>query len=255
MTQDAIYQNHQLVALYDALNPAGADTAFYEKIAKNAPSVLDVGCGTGLLTVRLAQQGKDVTGLDPAEEMLAIARKRPAGELVTWLQGDARSLTLDRTFDLVIMTGHVFQVFLSNQDIKAVFTNIFSMLAPGGKLVFETRNPAAKPWLNWNPEKTRKTINLENIGPVTIEHDLQWIEDDKVCFHTHHYFPKTTSPMTNESILRFAAQNDIEDLLSECGFSSLHWQGDWDGSPVTDDSPELIVQATRPEHHPSSKEI
>lgn len=247
MKLDAIYQNRDLVALYDALNPAGADTAFYENMAKDARSVLDIGCGTGLLTARLAQQGKHVTGIDPAAEMLAIARQRPAGELVTWHQNDATSLQLGRKFDLVIMTGHVFQVFQSNEDALAALTTAFNHLCPGGKLVFDSRNPKVCGWKNWIPEKTRKTVSITNIGDVTVEHDLKSVQGEYVTFETRHYFPgtSTASPLINQSTLRFQNQESIANLLANAGFSTVTWRGNWDGEPVHDNSPELITVARR----------
>jgi len=61
--------------------------------------VLDVGCGTGWFTRRLAQAGLHMTGLDVDERMLAVARQRtPQG--ISWLQGDAARLPFaDRSFD------------------------------------------------------------------------------------------------------------------------------------------------------------
>tara|TARA_R110000751_G_scaffold24_7_gene159 strand:- start:6501 stop:7274 length:774 start_codon:yes stop_codon:yes gene_type:complete len=244
---DAIYQNRDLVALYDALNPAGTDTAFYEKIAEDANAILDIGCGTGLLTARLAQQGKDVTGIDPALEMLTIARQRPAGTLVNWQQGDARSLSLGRTFDLVIMTGHVFQVFPGNQDALAALTTAFNHLSPGGKLVFESRNPKIQSWRDWTPEKTRKTIYLADIGDVTVEHDLQSVDGEYVTFQTRHYFPGTPTPqvITSHSTLRFMDRDSMTNLLIKAGFGTITWLGTWQGDPVQENSPELIAIAVR----------
>ncbi|OSQ40906.1 class I SAM-dependent methyltransferase [Thalassospira mesophila] len=247
MTLDKIYQNRNLVALYDALNPAGADTAFYEKMAQDADSVLDIGCGTGLLTARLAQLGKDVTGVDPATEMLAIARQRPAGARVNWHQGDAGSLSLGRKFDLVIMTGHVFQVFQSDQDALAALTTAFHHLAPGGKLVFESRNPEIRGWQDWIPEKTRKTVTVADIGDVTIEHDLQSVAGEYVSFETRHYFPGKAKPnvLTSHSTLRFMDRDTIANLLATAGFDTVTWRGTWQGDPAQDDSPELIAIAVR----------
>lgn len=64
--------------------------------------VLDVGCGTGWFTRRLAQAGLQMTGLDVSEAMLAVARRRtPQG--IAWLQGDAAQLPFaDRRFDHVV---------------------------------------------------------------------------------------------------------------------------------------------------------
>jgi 2-polyprenyl-3-methyl-5-hydroxy-6-metoxy-1,4-benzoquinol methylase len=54
--------------------------------------VVDVGCGTGSLAVRLAELGFSVTGVDPAGASLDVARAKPNGELVAWVHGDATAL-------------------------------------------------------------------------------------------------------------------------------------------------------------------
>lgn len=51
------YADPRIVALYDALNPAAADTAFYLALAESAGHIVDLGCGTGLLACELAMRG------------------------------------------------------------------------------------------------------------------------------------------------------------------------------------------------------
>ena len=71
------YENPRLVALYDLLNRSGADWAYYlDLVAEAAGPILDVGCGTGALTVEAAQRGHAVYGLDPSAAMLDVARRR-----------------------------------------------------------------------------------------------------------------------------------------------------------------------------------
>src|SRR5580704_11154015 len=87
------YADPRLAALYDALNPADASTAFYLSLPGAPPArILDVGCGTGLLACEFAARGYDVTGADPAAAMLATARARPGGDQVRWVQASAAGL-------------------------------------------------------------------------------------------------------------------------------------------------------------------
>ncbi len=96
------YADPRLAALYDALNPADASTAFYLSLPAAPPArILDVGCGTGLLACEFATRGYDVTGADPAAAMLATARGRPGGDQVRWIQADAASLATGTSFDLI----------------------------------------------------------------------------------------------------------------------------------------------------------
>jgi SAM-dependent methyltransferase len=83
--------------------------------------------------------GRTVFGVDPAAAMLDIARRRPGGDKVAWVHADAQSVRLGRRFDLVLLTGHAFQVFLTGEDQKAVFSTIAAHLAPEGRFIFVAR--------------------------------------------------------------------------------------------------------------------
>ncbi|HWA50043.1 MAG TPA: class I SAM-dependent methyltransferase, partial [Dongiaceae bacterium] len=139
------YAHPRLAATYDAINPPEADYDFYVALAGEQPrTILDMGSGTGRLSLKLAARGHRVTGTDPAPGMMLAARAKPEADKVTWVLSDATSLNLTTRFDLIIMTGHVFQVFLSDEEVRAVLDNLRRHLAPGGRIAFETRNPAVR---------------------------------------------------------------------------------------------------------------
>ena len=76
--------------------------------------------------------------------MIGIARKRESCENAIWINSGAAELALEARFDLIIMTGHVFQVFLEDEEVGVVLKNLRARLAPGGRLAFETRNALAQ---------------------------------------------------------------------------------------------------------------
>ena len=141
--QDRLYQEPELAQFYDLDNQWDLDLDYCLQLASDSSSFLDLGCGTGQLAARLAE-GRTVVGVDPAEAMLDIARRRPGGQSVTWVQSDAQSVRLGRQFDLVLLTGHAFQVFLTKKDQLAVLSTIAEHLAPGGRVIFFKRNPDRK---------------------------------------------------------------------------------------------------------------
>ncbi len=165
----AAYAEGRLAALYDALNPPGDDTAFYLDLAGARPlAVLDMGCGTGLLACGLAARGHRVTGADPAAAMLAVARGQPGADQVRWIQTDAAGLSVPTRFDLIIMTGHVFQLLLGDGDVRAALGTLRRHLAPGGRIAFETRNPDAREWQYWTPRETRQRVETAAGRPASI---------------------------------------------------------------------------------------
>lgn len=240
---DISYHDPRLAAVYDALNPLGADSAFYLDIAGTTPrTVLDMGCGTGLLTVALAERGHLVTGADPAGAMLEIAGNRPGGDKVRWLESDAARLDLAERFDLIVMTGHVFQVFLSDEAMAEALGNLRRHLAPGGKLVFETRNPAHRAWLGWTPEATRRRLDIEGLGQIEVHHDVSAVEGELVYYASHFRFGPD-DVVVAPSTLRFVGQLQLAAALAAAGFGEVTWLGDWDGSPLRETSHEIIAIA------------
>jgi SAM-dependent methyltransferase len=242
---DAIYTDPRLAAVYEVLNPPAADTAFYLALAGETPlAVLDMGCGTGSLAVEAARRGHRTWGADPAEAMLAIARARPGGERVTWVHSDAAGLGLDTRFDLIVMTGHVFQVFLEDEAVHAVLASLHAHLAPGGRLAFETRNPAVEGWRTWTPKETFRAVEVPGMGSVEVWHDVRAAEGGRVTFDTHFRFADGTAAV-EPSTLRFMDRDELAGFLTEVGFEETAWYGDWDGAPLGPGSPEIIAVATK----------
>lgn len=243
---DAHYTDPRLVALYDALNPFAADTRFYLDLAARTEGsrIVDIGCGTGLLACELARRGHRVTGVDPSHAMVDIARRRPGGDRVEWIGGDAAQLGAT-TADLAVMTGHVAQVFLDDASFDATLAALQVTLRPGGCLAFESRNPSVSPWTAWTPELSRRVIDDPRYGAVEIWQQLIESNNGRVCFDTHYRFLRDGDTVVVPSELRFRTQAALSEALVKAGFSEMEWFGDWSRSPVDHASRELIVVARR----------
>ena len=237
----ANYTEARLATLYDALNPPGAHTEFYLGLPGPLPRrILDVGCGTGLLACELAARGHEVAGADPAAAMLAVARHRPGGSRVRWIQADAAGLSVRTRFDLILMTGHVFQLLLDDEDVAGALRVLRRHLASGGRIVLETRNPAAREWQFWTPEETRRRVSTPD-GTAEIHYDIQSVAGDRVTYETWFRFPGGTSVVPDT--LRFMSQAELAAFLDGAGLAAAAWYGDWDRSPAGPASPEIIAVA------------
>ena len=240
------YTDPRLVAVYDALNPVAADTAFYLRLAEevSATSIVDLGCGTGLLTCELARRGHQVTGVDPSPQMLDVARRRLCGSSVRWVLGGPNALAEGRA-DLALMTGHVAQVFLDEDAWRSALASIHAALRPGGRVAFESRNPRPRPWAGWTPEASRRVIESPQGGLIEVWHRLLSVRDGRVRFENHYRFVHSGDVLVSTAELRFRTQAELVGSLADAGFDVEHVYGDWDRRPVEEGSRELIFVATR----------
>src|ERR1700726_736387 len=131
---DEVFEEVFLASLYDHFNTWDACDEFYLALARESHGhVLDLGCGTGMLACRIAQEGLSVIGADPAEGMLRVARSRPGTERVSWIKADGQTLRLPLRFDLIYMTGHAFQALLTDDDAIAVLRTVRDHLTKDGR--------------------------------------------------------------------------------------------------------------------------
>lgn len=239
-SEDPLYRDAALAQFYDLENGWAADFDYCLRLAQDAASVLDLGCGTGELTARLAE-GRDVVGVDPAAAMLEIARRRPGGERVDWIEADARHLQLDRRFDLVLLTGHAFQVFLGDDDQRAVLAAIAGHLTPNGRFIFDSRNPAAEAWRGWRPENSQRAIEHPRLGEVTAWNDAKMdTATQVVTYETFYRIEAEQRVLSAASQIRFTEQAVLAERIETADLAVDEWLGDWQGNPHQPASPEII---------------
>jgi 2-polyprenyl-3-methyl-5-hydroxy-6-metoxy-1,4-benzoquinol methylase len=113
------------------------DGPFLLEIARRAGNpVLELGCGTGRLTIPMARAGVEMTGLDVVPGMLELAREKANGLNIQWVLADARTFQLDRTYRMVFESGSVLQHMLTNADQEAFLARVREHLDDEGLFVF-----------------------------------------------------------------------------------------------------------------------
>ena len=243
-TVDDLFADPELAALYDLYGEGRDDFDFYLELVMSARSVLDVGCGTGALLhlARLRGHCGRLCGLDPAVGMLEQARKRTD---IEWILGDLTSRTWMSEFDLVVMTGHAFQVLLIDDDIRLAFAAVRSALSRNGRFVFETRNPKVREWERWTSAMPSEVTTSDGTL-VRMSRAVKLPVQSELVSFTHTFTsPSWTEARVSQSTLRFLDEEKLSRLLSECGLMIDAQFGDWLRHPFTVASREIITIARR----------
>jgi SAM-dependent methyltransferase len=244
---DDPYRDADLVVLYDVDNPGGDDHAYYRALADGigARTIVDLGCGTGLLTRSLAGPGRTVIGVDPSRTMLDFARRQPGGDSVTWIHGDAAALPATATADLAVCTGNAIMHVLPD-ELPSTLMSLAGALRSGGTLSFESRNPAFHEWERWNPEATYSERDTP-VGRLREWLEVTHVDDGRVVFDAHNVFPDGEVRVYT-SVLFFRSAEEFATELSRAGFTDIVCSGDWHGGPVEDGSRILLFRTRRAPH-------
>jgi len=236
------FNDPRLVPLYDTENPWSRDDAFFVSVVPEQPArVADLGCGTGRLALGLAAAGHRVTGVDPARASLEAARRKPGADRVTWLDGTSSAL-LAAAFDIGLMTSHVAQFLITDEEWRHTLADLKRALVPGGRPAFDTRDPRARGWEQWNPAESRCRSVLPDQRVVTHWTETTDVRDGLVSF-THHYQFPDGEELLSTATLRFRSEQDVRSSLAEAGFTVDHMYGGWHREPIGRGDGELLVIA------------
>lgn len=216
---DAQFEHPRLAGIYDGLDPDRADLEVYLRLVGECGGrrVLDVGCGTGVLALMLARRGYDVVGVDPARASLAVARDKPDAHLVRWVEGELAAAAVPER-DVVTMTGNVAQAIADPDDWATTLREIRQVLRPGGALVLETRDSAARAWERWTRKATERTVTLPGVGEVTSWTQVTEVAWPLVRFCSTWRFAADGAVLTSTSTLRFRTRDEVEADLRGAGF-------------------------------------
>ncbi len=240
------FSDPRQVAIYDAVNSyePGTQPDFYLGVAEDvgAEVVIDLGCGTGLISLQFASRGYRIIGVDPSPVMLEVARQKTGADSVRWVEGGAGQLETPNA-DMAIMSGHVAQFILTDADWREALAGVREALRPGGYLAFESRDPRARGWERWSAVK--RTILDPVCGRIESWTEVENVEGDIVRAVGHRRLVETDEELVSPFALRFRSEDLLRRSLTSTGFAVQDVYGDWDRRPTGPGEPELIVIARR----------
>lgn len=241
--RNAEFNHPRLVEVYDAECRWSRDDDFFLEFVNEQSSsmVLDLGCGTGRLTLGLAGAGHTVTGVDPAAASLAAAMAKSGADRVTWIEGTSAVLPAG-VFDTALMTSHVAQFLITDAAFEHTLEDLAQTLLPGGRLAFDSRDPVERAWDRWNPPASERRCALDGGLEVHVWTEVQDVRSGVVDF-THHYRFSDGEVLQSRATLRFRTEPELRRSLRNAGFHVDAIYGGWNQEPVGEGDGEFIVVA------------
>jgi SAM-dependent methyltransferase len=248
--------------LYDSVPGYAArpDVRFYVETAERSGGrVLELGCGTGRILLPIARAGCAVAGLDGSREMLARCQAKLAGEpedvrgCVTLHHGDVRTFDLGARFDLVIAPFRIVQHLVSIDDQLAFLGAVARHLAPRGRLVFDVFNPSFAALAAHDGAEHDDTPELPLPDGRTLRRTariprVRWVDQVSETELIYYLAPAPGAPAERHVQafdMRWFVRAELVHLLARGGFRLTSIFGGFDGSPLADGSPEMVVCAER----------
>lgn len=226
------------------------------EVKEKVGSILEIGCGTGRVALRLALEGNPVTGMDLSPDMLEKARQKSQGvPNVRWVEGDMKDFDLQERFDLIFIPGHSFQFMLTPADQIACLECIKRHLAKNGKIVIhlnhddfswlggltkgegtdfqqtgevilDNKEGSIRKWNAWNYDSRTQTASVVTAWELIGENGSIKNREETEKKYLHCFF-----------------RYEMEHLLARTGFQIQALYGDFYRQEVSDTCPDMIWEA------------
>jgi SAM-dependent methyltransferase len=251
-------EHYRDAALYDyEYRRRRADVAFYKELARKrlgeGGRILELGAGSGRLTIPLARAGYDVVAVDASAPMLAQLRKRvealpeSAGRRITIAKGDLRDFSVGAKFPLVIAAFNVIEHLYTRGEVAACFEHVVAHLAPAGAFAFDVQMPDLAWLLRDSSKRWAKTRFTD---PTTgramyysTNHDYDPV--NQIVMIRLYYDPvdgKGPSRVVHLSQRKFFPA-ELEALLAHGGLRMIERYGDFHGQPLDGSAESQVVVA------------
>lgn len=233
---------------YDLQNSAWTeDIPFLERQIKHyGEPVLELACGTGRITIPLAEKGIEITGLDLTEPMLAQAQKKAAARnlQIKWVLADCRTFRIPQSFRVIIFPFNSIGHLHDRESIEACFARVREHLTDDGRFIIDMFNPDLKILTRGPQERfsVGEYLDPDGYGPVTITESNEYNAKKQINRITWRYRLKEhqTERVVHWGVRIFYPQ-EFDALLHYNGFTIENKYGTYDEQPFTATSPKQLI--------------
>lgn len=236
--------------IYDGLNTFLDDLQFYNKWLPRIKDakVLELGCGTGRLTIPLAKNGYNITGVDFTSSMLqkAKAKTTKAGLNIEFIEADMRTLSLSEKFDLIFIPFNSIHHLYKNEDLFNTFKVVKHHLKDGGLFLLDCFNPN----IQYIVEGEKETINTaeyttDDGREILIKQKMRYENRTQINRIEWHYFINGKFDSIQNIDMRMFFPQELNSYLEWNGFNILHKFGSFEEEEAFSDNSEKQIFVCR----------
>ena len=246
---------YDLIApLYDKINGGLNYSAWADFIQENVrrygpdmPTelVLDLGCGTGRMTLELARRGYDMTGVDGSPEMLNVARaeaeRAGLSDKMLWLLQDLTSFELYGTVELAVSCLDTVNHLTTGAELKRFLSLVHNYLVPDGLFLFDINGKR-----KFEEIYGDRSYVMEENGAVCVWQNA-YNERSRICDFYITLFEESADGRYERydevGAERMYTLRAMKKALTECGFEFIGAHSDFEFTEATDDSERIYITA------------
>ena len=231
--------------VYDGMNTDLSDLEFYQKwLPKNKDArILELCCGTGRLTIPIAKEGYNISGVDITSSMLEKAKSKALenGLEIDFIQADIRTLDLPEKYDLIFIPFNSIHHLYQNEDIFQAFDVVKNHLKENGLFLFDCYNPNIQYIVDGEKEQKKIAKYITKDGrKVSIKQKMRYENKSQINRIEWHYYINNKFDSIQNLDMRLYFPQELDSYLKRNGFTIIHKFGNFKEEEFNNSSEKQI---------------
>lgn len=231
--------------IYDGMNTNINDLQFYKRwLPKNKSArILELCCGTGRLTLPIAKDGYNISGVDFTSSMLKQAKEKAIQQEldIEFIEADIRTLDLPEQYDLIFIPFNSIHHLYKNEDLFMAFNAVKKHLKKGGLFLLDCFNPNIRYIVESEKEiKEIAKFKTEDRRDVLIKQIMQYENKTQINRIEWHYYINGKFDSIQNLDMRMFFPQELDSHIEKSGFNIIHKFGSFEEDSFVDNSEKQI---------------
>ena len=231
--------------IYDGMNTDLSDLQFYKRwLPKNKEArILELCCGTGRLTLPIAQDGYNICGVDITPSMLEKAKTKAieSGLDIDFIEADIRTLNLPNSYDLIFIPFNSIHHLYKNEDLFKALKSVKKHLKNDGIFLLDCFNPNLQFIVeSENKQKVIAQYTTNDGRNIVIKERMHYENSSQINRIEWHYEINGKFDSIQNLDMRLFFPQELNAYIASAGFKIIHKFGSFDEAPFNDTSEKQI---------------